>query len=124
MAGGSSRRARDAPAGVNWAVVLAGGSGDSGGGCSNSRVKEEDRGGRGRGRWAAALGGSIMGATRGRSQCSGGIVGEGSNQWEPALSIADGLREPLDCQKSKFRSNLSCGYAHAPVASGGGLSDT
>ena len=65
-----------------------------------------------------------MGAARGCNQCKGEVVSEGCSQWEPALSVADGLLEPLDCQKSMFRVNPSCGYAHAPVAGGGGLSDT
>ena len=72
--------------------------------------------------WAAALGGSIMGAARGCNQCKGVVASEGCSQWEPALSVADGLLEPLDCQvhvndKSKFWVSPSCGYAHAPVAS-------
>ena len=49
----------------------------------------------------------------GCSQCSREKVREGSSQWVPALSTADGLWEPLDCQKSKFRSDPSCGCAHA-----------
>ena len=126
MAGGSNRSAGDVLAWGNWADVPAGGSGDSGatGGCNSRRANGGDSRGRGRGRWAAALGGSNMGAARGCSQCSGEIVREGRSNWESALSVADGLREPLNCQTSKFRSNLSCGYAHAPVAGGGGLSDT
>ena len=47
-------------------------------------------------------------------------------EWEPALSVADGLLEPLDCQvhvndMSKFWASLSCGYAHASAAVRGGL---
>ena len=57
-----------------------------------------------------------MGAASAASGCS-----EGGSQWEPALSVADGLLEPLDCQvhvndMSKFWASPSCGYAHAPVA--------
>ena len=65
-----------------------------------------------------------MGAARGCSQCSRETVREGSSQWVPALSAADGLWEPLGCQKSKLRSDPSCGCSHAPVASGGELSYT
>ena len=67
------------------------------------------------------MGGSIMGAARGCNQGKGVVVSEGGSQWEPALSVADGLLEPLDCQvqvndMSKFWVSPSCGYAHAPVA--------
>ena len=82
---------------------------------------EETAGG---GRWTTALGGSNMGAARGCSQCSREKLRQGSSQWVPALSTTDGLWEPLDCQKSKFRSDASCGCAHVPEASGGELSDT
>ena len=63
----------------------------------------------------------VVSAASGCSQCSGG-----GSQWEPALSVADGLLEPLDCQvhvndMSKFWVSLSCGYAHALVAGRGGL---
>ena len=66
------------------------------------------------------MGGSIMGAARGCNQGKGVVVGEGGSQWEPALSVADGLLEPLDCQvqvndMSKFWVSPSGGYAHAPV---------
>ena len=61
-----------------------------------------------------------MGATRGCNQCSREEVRKGSSQWVPALSTADGLWEPFDCQKSKFRSDPSCGCAHALETVGGG----
>ena len=62
-----------------------------------------------------------MGVVSAASGCSKGV-----SQWEPALSVADGLLEPLDCQvhvndMSKFWASLSCGYAHASVAGRGGL---
>ena len=65
-----------------------------------------------------------MGAARGCSHCSRETVTGGSSQWVPALSATDGRWEPLDCQRSKFRSDPSCGCFHAPVASGGELSGT
>ena len=62
-----------------------------------------------------------MGAVSAASGCS-----VGGSQWEPVLSVADGLLEPLDCQvhvndMSKFGASLSCGYAQASVAGRGGL---
>ena len=91
--------------------------------------------------FSAAAGGAF-GEIRGRDQggggpASSGSIGrgaasvasgcsEGGSQCEPALSVADGLLEPLDCQvhvndMSKFWASLSCGYAHASVAGRGGL---
>ena len=111
---GSNGRCRSSSGG-RGSSRCRGSSTDSGGSerGGNSRIQGGSR--------IAALGDTSMGAVSAASGCS-----VGGSQWEPALSVADGLLEPLDCQvhvndMSKFGASLSCGYAQASVAGRGGL---
>ena len=123
VAAGSRHQAEDEMLGGCWRGTAANRS-------DSSSVPDGDRGrsafgeARGRdqgGRGTAAPGSISRGAASAASGCSKGV-----SQWEPALSVADRLLEPLDCQvhvndMSKFWASLSCGYAHASVAGRGGL---
>jgi len=123
VAAGSRHQAEDGKPGDCWQGTVANRGGSSSG-LDGGRGSSAFGGIRGReqgGGGTASPGSISRGAASAASGCS-----EGGSQWEPALSVADGLLEPLDCQvhvndMSKFWASLSCGYAHASVAGRGGL---